>query len=91
MKEETKDRINQKEFKNISLTTLGWELALPIFGGTLLGFHLDKMLELNYLLTFVLLIAGILVGYYNLVKLIQLEILRTKAAKKRQKRNGIQQ
>ena len=91
MKEETRDSYNQKEFKNISLTTLGWELALPIFGGTLLGFHLDKMLELNYLLTFVLLIAGILVGYYNLVKLIQLEILRTKAAKKRQKRNGIQQ
>ncbi len=79
---------NKKEskFRNISLTTLGWELALPIFGGALIGFHLDKALNTNYILTFVSIIAGIFMGYYNLIKLIELEMLRTKAAKKHRRK-----
>ena len=71
--------------KNLSLTTLGWELALPIFGGALLGYYLDRSLNTQYALTVILLIVGIFFGYYNLVKLIDLEILRNKVAAQRQK------
>lgn len=76
----------QVKYKNISLTTLGWELALPIFGAALLGYTLDKFFITNCALTLVLIIAGIFIGYYNLVKIIQLEMLRTKALKERQRR-----
>ena len=78
------DSQNKKTMvRNISLTTLGWELALPIFGGALLGYYLDKSLNTNHFLTLILLLAGILIGYYNLIRLIELEMLRTKAAQQR--------
>jgi predicted F0F1-ATPase subunit len=85
MKEQRKKTKITLKSEYISLTTLGWDLALPIFGGVLLGYYLDKLLNSSFILTFVLLIAGIFVGYYNLVKLIELELLRTKAAKKCQR------
>ena len=78
------DSQNKKTMvRNISLTTLGWELALPIFGGALLGYYLDKSLNTNHLLTLILLLAGIIIGYYDLIRLIELEMLRTKAAQQR--------
>jgi F0F1-type ATP synthase assembly protein I len=51
--------------------TIGWELALPIFAGVLLGQLLDRLLETTYIFTIGLLFAGIAMGYYNLVRLIQ--------------------
>jgi len=91
MKKRDKKRlIPSSPLYNISLTTLGWELALPIFGGALLGYYLDKSLNIQYALTLIMLISGILMGYYNLIKLIDLEILRTKAANKRKKNREIE-
>jgi len=89
MKKENKLLGKKIRVKNISLTTLGWELALPIFGGALLGYYLDKSLGTDHFLTFILLIAGIFMGYYNLVKVIELEMLRTKVAQKRDKRSEL--
>ena len=83
MKEEIGSQKKKIIVNNVSLTTLGWELALPIFGGALLGYYLDKSLNTNHLLTLVLLLAGIFMGYYNLIKLIELEMLRTKAAQQK--------
>ena len=78
--------------KGIGLTTLGWEIAVPIFGGILLGYQLDRYLGLNYIFTISFLIFGIMIGYYNIYKRIELEVLRTKAAKQnihqQQKRNN---
>jgi len=51
--------------------TIGWELALPIFAGVLLGQLLDRLLQTTYIFTIGLLFAGIAMGYYNLVRLIQ--------------------
>jgi F0F1-type ATP synthase assembly protein I len=51
--------------------TIGWELALPIFAGVLLGQLLDRLLDTTYIFTIGLLFAGIAMGYYNLVRLIQ--------------------
>ncbi len=51
--------------------TLGSDLAVPIFGGVLLGHFLDHRLGTNYVLTVGLLLLGIAVGYYNVVRAIQ--------------------
>ncbi len=64
--------------KDISFTTLGLELALPIFGGVLFGYHLDQVTARHYLFTLVFLIIGLVIGYYNLYKVIQLELYRLK-------------
>jgi predicted F0F1-ATPase subunit len=66
--------------KGLSLLSLGWELAIPIFIGVLLGYQLDKLLGSRLVFTIVLLLLGITTGFYNLYKVIQLEMLRTKVS-----------
>ena len=51
--------------------TLGWDLALPIFAGVLLGQVLDRWLDMTPTFTLGLLVLGIGLGYYNLARFIQ--------------------
>lgn len=69
--------------KAISLTSLGWEMAIPIFVGVLIGSRLDRWFNLNYTFTIILLLLGIMIAYYNLYRHIELEMLRTKSAKQK--------
>jgi F0F1-type ATP synthase assembly protein I len=52
-------------------TSLGWDLAVPIFGGVLLGHFLDRWLGTRYIFTLGLLMAGIGIGYYNVARFIR--------------------
>jgi predicted F0F1-ATPase subunit len=52
-------------------TTLGWDLAIPIFGGVLIGYFLDQWLDTGHIFTLGLLSAGIFAGYYNLWRTIR--------------------
>lgn len=53
------------------MTSLGWELAVPIFGGVMLGHLLDRRLGTAYVFTLGLLFLGIGTGFYNLMRSIQ--------------------
>lgn len=52
-------------------TSLGWDLALPIFGGVLIGHLLDELLATSYVLTLSGLGLGIAAGFYNVIRSIQ--------------------
>lgn len=49
----------------VRATSLGWELALPIFMGVIGGHFLDRYFETGYIFTVSLLFAGTLAGFYN--------------------------
>ena len=51
--------------------SLGWELALPIFAGVLIGHFLDRWLGTGLDFTLGLLVLGIGLGYYSLARFIQ--------------------
>jgi F0F1-type ATP synthase assembly protein I len=51
--------------------SLGWDLAVPIFGGVLLGYALDRWLQTRYIFTVGLLFLGIAISYYNLARFIR--------------------
>lgn len=51
--------------------SLGWELALPIFAGVLLGHFLDRWLDTGLTFTLGLLVLGIGLSYYNLARFIR--------------------
>jgi len=51
--------------------SLGWDLAIPIFGGALGGYFLDRWLKTGNMITMGLIFLGIAVSYYNLVKFIR--------------------
>jgi F0F1-type ATP synthase assembly protein I len=74
-------------------TSLGWDLALPIFGGVLIGYLLDRALTTTYVFTLGLLLLGIVTGFYNVTRSIQRvdERSRRRAAEKKEqtkKENG---
>lgn len=82
MTSKSEKKISKNYAKNFSLTSLGWELALPIFFGVSIGHQIDRnLINSGYTFTFLLLILGIFIGYFNLYKLIELEVLRTKVKK----------
>jgi F0F1-type ATP synthase assembly protein I len=55
----------------VAAMSLGWDLAVPIFGGVLLGHFLDRWLGTGYVFTLGLLMLGIAVGYYNVARFIR--------------------
>jgi ATP synthase protein I len=75
MKREEK-RIDRSSLRTLSrivlaATSLGWDLAVPIFGGVLLGYWLDRRLGTGHSLTLGLLVLGTSTGFYNVVRFIQ--------------------
>ena len=48
--------------------SLGWELAIPIFLGVLLGYHADRWLGTKPYLTLGLLLLGAATGVYNVIR-----------------------
>jgi F0F1-type ATP synthase assembly protein I len=66
-------------------TSLGWDLALPIFGGVLIGYLLDRALGTTYIFTLGLLFLGIGTGFYNVLRSIRRleERCRRQAARRR--------
>ena len=48
-------------------TSLGWDLALPIFAGVLFGYVLDRALGTTYIFTLGFLFLGIATGFYNVI------------------------
>ncbi len=57
--------------ETLSAINLGWELALPIFGGVLAGHFLDRWLQMGYVFTLGLLMMGIAAGFYNIWRFTQ--------------------
>lgn len=57
--------------EGIGALTIGWDLALPIVGGVLVGHFLDQWLGTGYIFTLGLLVLGVMIGYYNLSRLIR--------------------
>lgn len=73
----------QALIKDINLMSLGWELALPIFTGALIGYLIDRQFNSQYFFSIGLLVLGIGIGYYNIFKYIEIEHLRLKTSSKR--------
>jgi len=48
--------------------SLGWDLALPIFVGVLVGHWLDRRLGTGYWLTLGFLFLGVVAGFYNMFR-----------------------
>lgn len=58
-------------YEGFGVLTIGWDLAIPIVGGVLLGHFLDAGLGTSYTFTLGLLILGVITAYYNLSRVIQ--------------------
>ncbi|MBM3137655.1 MAG: AtpZ/AtpI family protein [Chloroflexi bacterium] len=66
--EKKKDRVWRAA---LSAINLGWEMALPIFLGVLLGNYLDMLTESRFNLTISLLVFGIFISFYNYSRIIK--------------------
>lgn len=67
--------------------SMGWELVVPIAAGALAGHLLDQRYHTGAAVTASLLILGVLVGWYNVVRLIRL-VAQHERGRVRGKRDG---
>jgi F0F1-type ATP synthase assembly protein I len=65
----------------LRISTLGWDLAVPIIGGAMLGHLLNERYNTGPVLTVVLLLLGLMVGAYNVWCQIRLELARDRRMK----------
>jgi len=72
----------------VAAMSLGWDLAVPIFGGVLLGHFLDRWLGTGYVFTLGLLMLGIAVGYYNVARFIRRMEAHERQRTKEENREG---
>jgi F0F1-type ATP synthase assembly protein I len=79
------DRRKPSLVRDFLKTSLGWELAIPIFAGAYLGHLLDKATSSNFTYMLILTFVGIGIGYYNIMRHIEFEMLLLKIQKKNQK------
>ena len=73
--------------RDFAKTSLGWELAIPIFAGAYLGHLIDKATSSSITFMLIMTFLGIGVGYYNLVRHIEFEMLLLRIQKKHQREN----
>lgn len=67
-----KNQVDREAWQDaLAATSLGWDLALPIFGGVLVGYLLDRKLNTGYGFTLGLLVLGIVTGFYNVFRFIR--------------------
>lgn len=59
--------------QDLRATTIGWEIAIPIVGGPLLGFFLDRQYGSSPRLTLILLGVGILTAIAAVIRYVKYE------------------
>ncbi len=59
--------------RDLRATTIGWEIAIPIVGGPLLGFFLDRRLDTSPRWTLILLGVGILSAVAAVIRYVKYE------------------
>jgi len=67
--------------EGFGVLTIGWDLGIPIVGGVLGGYALDRWLGTGHIFTLGLLVLGVIGAYYNLSRIIR-ELDRRDRARK---------
>jgi len=85
-----KIKVDKKKslIKDFNLTSLGWQLAVPIFSGAFLGNQIDRHTGSTFIFTLIFILIGIAIGYYSLIRHIELEMLRLKVVKRQNSQEG---
>ncbi len=60
--------------RDLRATTIGWEIAIPIVGGPLLGFFLDRRLGTSPRWTLILLGVGVLAAIAAVIRYVRYEL-----------------
>ncbi len=74
--------------RDLRASSIGWEIALPIVGGPVLGYFVDRQFETGVTFTIVFLVIGLIFSAISLVRFIQYEFTIMEKEKK-EKENKI--
>lgn len=59
--------------RDLRASTIGWEIAIPIVGGPLLGFFIDRRYDTDALWTLILLGVGVISAVASVIKYLRYE------------------
>src|SRR5665648_964535 len=59
--------------RDLRASSIGWEIALPIVAGPVIGYFIDRRYETGVTFTLIFLGVGLAIGVWNLVRFISYE------------------
>ncbi len=76
--EEEREAVKRKYYPHLSgrdlrASSIGWEIALPIVAGPVIGYFIDKRAGSGVLYTLILLGVGLLIAVWNILRFIMYE------------------
>ncbi|NLE83931.1 MAG: AtpZ/AtpI family protein [Chloroflexi bacterium] len=74
---------------DLRASTIGWEIAIPLFAGPFLGFMLDRRLDSGVRWTIILLVVGLIAAIAAVIKYLQYEFYLMKKELKANEEKGI--
>ena len=72
-KPDKKDESWKLTHRDFRASSLGWEIAIPIVGGPVLGHFLDRKFGTGIDLTLIFMVLGIMAGAYFMLRYIEYE------------------
>lgn len=70
---------------DLKASSIGWEIAIPIFSGPLIGFFLDRQFGTDVRWTMILMGLGLVVATYNVIKYVNQEMHKMNRELEKQK------
>lgn len=71
---------------DLKASTIGWEIAIPIISGPLIGFLLDRRFGTDVRWTMILMGLGLLVATYSVIKYVNYEMHKMNIELERKKK-----
>ena len=75
--------------RDLRASTIGWEIAIPLFAGPFIGFLLDRRLDTGVRWTIILLIVGLIAAITAVIKYVQYEFYLMRKELESDEKKGI--
>lgn len=74
--------------RDLRATTIGWEIAIPLFAGPLIGFLLDRRFDTGVRWTLILLVVGVIAAVAAIVRYVNYEMYMINKEQERKKKDA---
>ena len=74
--------------RDLRASSIGWEIALPIVAGPVIGYFIDRHFQTEATFTLIFLGIGLATGIGNLIRFIVYEFAMMRSAEEEKKKDG---
>ena len=74
--------------RDLRASTIGWEIAIPLFAGPVIGFVIDRRFDTGVRWTLILLVVGVIAAVAAIVRYVNYEMYMINKEQERKKKDA---